>query len=300
VPINEEKVIAMRRTKRTLFTPDYSCHFSGKFRARNVLYTAAIDLLYEPPDQRFAGSETDIFHAIISYERQYYEDLSHAIAGPITIYRNHRSIDLRKSKRHFLLPSWVESDALNFRLHKTQGILIVEKWIVFKKLLKSREFQNLNLVMVACNGIPKAPTRRVIHRLSEENSLPVYVLADNDTWGYYIFSVLKRGLMGPHSKLPYLAVPRARFLGMCAGDLKRFNLDEDFLKIKRGREYWKLRLREMRKYPCFKSRKWQSEFDAFERQDGKYEVEALLWNLGADRFIREYIRPRIQNLKWLA
>jgi len=50
--------------------------------------------------------------------------------------------------------------------------------------------------------------RRLARRLNEEYKLPVYVLVDNDPWGYYIYSVVKQGSINLAFESERMAIPR--------------------------------------------------------------------------------------------
>ena len=43
-------------------------------------------------------------------------------------------------------------------------------------------------------------------------------MVDNDTWGYFTFSVLKRGLLAPDAEQPCLQIDDLRYLGLLATD----------------------------------------------------------------------------------
>ena len=55
--------------------------------------------------------------------------------------------------------------------------------------------------------------RRLARRLHEEYKLPVYVLVDNDPWGYYIYTVLKQGSINLAYESQRMAIPNAKFIG---------------------------------------------------------------------------------------
>ena len=285
-----------KRPSRSLFDRNYKSH-AAKAARDDLPYWALMRHIYDPGDTRFGGGETDIFHALFEDE-QWLSEPTHAIAGPLTVHqRGRKPIDLRKRK-WISLPAWVESDALNFTIHGAKGILAIEKGTVFARLAESAHMRHLNMIFVGTMGIPKVATRRVLHRLSEQSGLPIYLLADNDTWGYFIFSVLKRGMMAPHLALPYLAVPKIRFLGARAGEWTKTGRPPEHVLIF-WKKYWNLRLRAMRTYPCFKSRSWQDEFSAFERQGGKFEAVALLGIMGTKSFVREYLEEKLKGRLWL-
>ena len=66
--------------------------------------------------------------------------------------------------------------------------------------------------------------RRLLYRFADELKLPVYVLVDNDPWGYYIYSVVKQGSINLAYESRRMAVPTARFIGMSSFDAAKFDL----------------------------------------------------------------------------
>jgi DNA topoisomerase-6 subunit A len=54
--------------------------------------------------------------------------------------------------------------------------------------------------------------------LHEEYRLPVYVLADNDAWGYYRYSVAKQGSIILASESQRMAIPKAKFICLSSAD----------------------------------------------------------------------------------
>ena len=75
-------------------------------------------------------------------------------------------------------------------------------------LAKSTAMREMGVVLMTSVGIPRLGTRRLIHRLEQECNLRVLMITDNDTWGYWIYSVLKRGLMAPAFESRYMAIRR--------------------------------------------------------------------------------------------
>ena len=61
-------------------------------------------------------------------------------------------------------------------------------------------------------------------RLHEEYKLPVYVLVDNDPWGYYIYSVVKQGSINLAFESERMAIPKAKFIGLSSADPDRYGL----------------------------------------------------------------------------
>ena len=72
---------------------------------------------------------------------------------------------------------------------------------------------------------PAAPRRPALaRRLHEEYKIPVYVLVDNDPWGYYIYSVVKQGSINLAFESERMAIPKAKFIGLSSADPDRYGL----------------------------------------------------------------------------
>lgn len=288
-----------RIPRRTLYDPEFQKCFPD---AAMCGYADTVYFLFHGDDRRFHDSELAIFDDVVQAEQQLcaIKGLGKSVlAGPLTLkIGSARPRNLEEPRQSYCeLPPWIEADSLEFQSCRAKGILLIEKGAVFYRLWKTKAWRDLNLVLACGMGIPRWRMRRVLHRLSTQFRIPVYVLADNDTWGYFIFSVLKRGMMGPHESCPQLAVKDVRFLGMRAHEYKQCGTAEECLIPWKRR--WDLRLKFMRKYPCFRSKAWQREFDEFKTQNAKCEIECMVARIGEKRTVNEYLLPKLKAKNWL-
>jgi len=65
--------------------------------------------------------------------------------------------------------------------------------------------------------------------MTKELKLPLYVLVDNDPWGFYIYSVVKQGSINLAYESMRMAVPEARFLGLSSFDKEKFQLPNNVI-----------------------------------------------------------------------
>jgi DNA topoisomerase-6 subunit A len=115
--------------------------------------------------------------------------------------------------------------------------------------------------------------RRLLQRLTQEHKLPVYVLADFDPWGFYIYSVLKFGSINLAHMTESLALPQAKFLGITADDIEKYGLKKHFIKFK---DVDLSRLKQLADYDWFKNNKaWQRQFKLMKAYGAKAEIQAL-------------------------
>jgi len=112
-------------------------------------------------------------------------------------------------------------------------ILVVEKDAVFQQLHRYGFWKKYKAILVTSAGQPDRATRRFVRRLSDEYKLPVYILADSDPYGFYIYSVFKAGSITLSYESERLATPSAKFVGVMMSDI--FG-DDIFRKILRNRD----------------------------------------------------------------
>ncbi len=97
-------------------------------------------------------------------------------------------------------------------------VLLVEKGAQWNRLSEDKFWRRYNCVLLTGNGQPPRGVRRLARRLHEEYRIPVYVLVDNDPWGYYIYSVVKQGSINLAFESERMAIPKARFIGLSSVD----------------------------------------------------------------------------------
>ena len=132
--------------------------------------------------------------------------------------------------------------------------------------------------------------RRLVQRLHSELKLPVYVLVDNDPWGFYIYSVMKQGSINLAYESMRMAVPDARFIGLSSFDKDKYKLPTNVaIKMDDGDNN---RAKQMLAYPWFQAKQWQREIQEMVRSGQKFELEAL--SRRGISFITEEYLPRKQ------
>lgn len=220
-----------------------------------------------------------------------------AMVGPLTIVDNGDTIDLTAmGSGGWAVPSIVEADVIQFVRSRAEFVLLIEKGAVWQRFNKDRFWERERCVILHGGGQPPRGVRRLVYRMHNELQLPVYVLVDNDPWGYYIYSVLKQGSINLAFESQRMAVPAARFIGMSSFDAAAFDIpahvpmpltDED---VRRARE--------IREYPWFQKKEWQREIKHMEALGVKLELEAL--SIKNFSFItEEYLPRKLREKKWL-
>ncbi len=152
-------------------------------------------------------------------------------------------------------------------------VLLVEKGTQWNRLSEDKFWRRYNCVLLTGNGQPPRGVRRLARRLHEEYKLPVYVLVDNDPWGYYIYSVVKQGSINLAFESERMAIPKAKFIGLSSADPDRYGLPRN-VGIKLNDKDIS-RAKELMKYRWFQKKPWQEEIKRMLASGLKYELDAL-------------------------
>jgi DNA topoisomerase-6 subunit A len=154
----------------------------------------------------------------------------------------------------------------------------------------------MKCAIVASQGQATRGIRRLLQRMNTELGLPIYVLTDLDPYGIYIYSVLKTGSISLAHISERLAIPDAKFLGLTADDILKYDLKRQIIKLK---DVDIKRLKELSKYEWFKNKKeWQRQFKLIEELKGKVELDALVTK-GITFISDTYIPSKMKNKEWL-
>jgi len=220
-----------------------------------------------------------------------------AMVGPMTIVDNGDTIDLAAvGSGGWAVPSIVEPDVIQFVKSAAKYVLMIEKGAVWQRFNKDRFWEREKCMIIHGGGQPPRGVRRLVFRMHQELKLPVYVLVDNDPWGYYIYSVLKQGSINLAFESQRMAIPAARFIGMSSFDADEFDIPSHVPMALTDED--RRRAREIREYPWFASRPWQREIKHMEMLGVKLELEAL--SVKHFSFITETYLPRkLAEKKWL-
>jgi DNA topoisomerase-6 subunit A len=197
------------------------------------------------------------------------------VVGELTVNDAGDEINLRKMGRGgWGIPSICEEDALKFVRCDAEFVLVVEKQAIWHRLNEDRFWERHKCILMTTEGQAARGSRRMLQRMAKELKLPIYVLVDSDPWGLYIYSVLKQGSINLAYESMRMAVPGVRYLGMSAGDFKKFNLSSA-VQIKLTKEDIE-RAKQMRAYQWFADPKWQREIDQLVGNGFKMELDGLL------------------------
>src|SRR5262245_3554292 len=196
------------------------------------------------------------------------------IVGPVVFVDDGDTIDCtRLGKGGYSVPSIVEPEYIQIRKCTADFVLLVEKGTQWNRLSEDKFWKKHNCVLLTGNGQPPRGVRRLARRLNEEYKLPVYVLVDNDPWGYYIYSVVKQGSINLAFESERMAIPNAKFIGLSSRDAEKHKLPRN-VGIKLNDKDIS-RAKEIMAYPWFAKKEWQAEIKYMLSSGLKYELDAL-------------------------
>jgi DNA topoisomerase VI subunit A len=210
------------------------------------------------------------------------------MAGPVVLEDMGDRIDCSKmGSSGWAIPSDVEPGVIKFVECKAEYALIIEKDAVWQRLNEDKFWQKQKCLIITGKGQPARGCRRLINRLHTEFHMPVYVLADADPWGYYIYSVIKQGSINLSFLSDRLGTPDAKFIGLTTKDVTKYDISTN-VTIKLNKEDEK-RIKEMQNYIWFRPKEWQEELRRMAKVGYKLELEAL--SSKGIRFVSETYLP---------
>ena len=219
------------------------------------------------------------------------------VIGPLVLVDDGDQVDCtRLGKGGYSVPSIVEPEYIQIRRCTADFILLVEKGTQWNRLSEDKFWRKYNCVLLTGNGQPPRGVRRLARRLHEEKGLPVYVLVDNDPWGYYIYSVIKQGSINLAFESERMAIPKAKFIGLSSGDPEKYELPRN-IGIKLNDKDIN-RARELLNYRWFHKKGWQAEIKRMLTSGLKYELDALA-NKDFQYLTKIYLPTKLKEEDWL-
>ncbi len=220
-----------------------------------------------------------------------------SVVGPLVLVDDGDRVDCaRLGKGGYSVPSIVEPEYLQIKKCTADFVLLVEKGTQWNRLSEDKFWRKYNCVLLTGNGQPPRGVRRLARRLHEEKRLPVYVLVDNDPWGYYIYSVIKQGSINLAFESQRMAIPKAKFIGLSSADPETYGLPRN-VGIKLN-EKDITRARELLNYQWFQKTGWQQEIKRMLSSGLKYELDALA-NKDFQYLTKKYLPRKLKEKDWL-
>lgn len=218
-----------------------------------------------------------------------------SVAGHVVIEDKGDELDWsRMGSGGWSIPSNVEE--IKFKKVKADYVIYMEKQAVWERLHEDKFWDKHNCLIVTSQGQTTRGIRRLLQRLSIEHKLPIYVLADFDPWGFYIYSVLKFGSINLAHMAESMTLNTARFLGITADDIETYGLRKHLIAFK---DVDLKRLEQLQNYEWFKDNKsWQRQFKLMKTMKAKAEIQALS-SRGISFITTKYLPEKIKNKDWI-
>ncbi|NIP40565.1 MAG: DNA topoisomerase VI, partial [Candidatus Aenigmarchaeota archaeon] len=158
------------------------------------------------------------------------------MAGKVVLHDSGDRINCSKmGSSGWAIPSDVEEEVIKFDDVKADYVLVVEKDAVWQRLNEDKFWKKQKCIIITGKGQPARGARRLVNRLHKEFHLPVYVLADADVWGYYIYSVIKQGSINLSFLSDRLGTPDAKYVGLTTQDVPKFGIPQNVtIKLNKG------------------------------------------------------------------
>ena len=220
-----------------------------------------------------------------------------SIVGNVTLVDNGDVIDCtRAGKAGHTVPSIVEEPGIRIKKCDADFILLIEKATQFNRLSEDKFWKKHRCVLITGNGQPPRGVRRLCRRIHDEFKKPVYVLVDNDPWGYYIYSVVKQGSINLAFESERMAIPDAKFIGLSSYDPETHKLPRNVGIRLEDRDV--SRAKEILAYPWFQKKEWQKEIKNMLSSGLKFELDALA-NKNFQYLTTHYLPKKLKDKDWL-
>ena len=265
------------------------------YMAKRTIPQSNINIVDEQPESDKAIEDLELITGLSREQININANKMGSVAGNVVIEDSGDSINWSKlGSGGWSIPSNVEN--IEFKSVKAKYIIYMEKQAVWERRHEDKFGEKQNCLIVTSQGQTTRGIRRLLQRLTEEHKLPIYVLADFDPWGFYIYSVLKFGSINLAHMSGSMTLQDARFLGVTADDVGNYDLKKHFIKFK---DVDMTRLKQISDYDWFKKNKeWQRQFKMMKDFGAKLEIQSL--SSKGIKFISEkYLPEKIKREEFL-
>jgi DNA topoisomerase-6 subunit A len=265
------------------------------YRMKRTLPSSNINLVEDQRESNAALEDLELISNASREQLHINANKMGSVAGKVVIKDKTDVIDWSKlGSGGWSIPSNVED--IVFKKVSAKFVLYMEKAAEWERLHEDRVWEKLNCIIVSSQGQATRGVRRLLQRLHLEHSLPILVLTDFDPWGFYIYSVLKFGSISLAHISGELSIPDAKFLGLTADDIEKYDLKKHLIKFE---EVDFRRLEQIKNYEWFKgSKEWQRQFKLMKEMKAKAELAALS-SKGITFISDEYLPEKIKSKDWL-
>jgi DNA topoisomerase VI subunit A len=242
------------------------------YMAKRTIQGTKIDLVDEQSETDNAIEDLELIADMSREQLHMNANKMGSVAGKVVIEDKGDIIDWGKlGSGGWSIPSNVED--IEFKKVTGDYVIYMEKAAVWERLHEDKYWEKQNCIIMCSQGQTTRGVRRLLQRLHTEHKLPVFVMTDFDSYGIYIYSVIKFGSIGLAHMAESLAIPDVKFLGITADDINNYDLKKHFIKMK---DVDISRLKQIADYEWFKNNKaWQRQFKMMKDFGSKVEIQAL-------------------------
>ncbi|OYT41072.1 MAG: DNA topoisomerase VI [Desulfurococcales archaeon ex4484_58] len=244
--------------------------------------------------------DLEVFLGVLREEMLILSKEKGKVVGNLVIKSGDDTIDLSKMG-HGAYSIEPTPDLIEFKDVDAEYVLVVEKDAVFQQLHRYGFWKKYKAILITSAGQPDRATRRFVRRLNEELKLPVYILADSDPYGYYIYSVFKIGSITLSYESERLATPNAKFIGVLMTDVFGDKVFEKILNKTKVGDISKKILRKLpRKKPYLSESERKNYIIKAKLKDVERAVELVGYDIAdaciEDRELKSKIKRKKEGL----
>jgi len=271
-------------------------HLRGVFyMTKRTIPKTNVNLVDEQTETDKAIEDLEVITGLSREELHVSANKMGSMVGNVILGDSGDVIDCSKlGKGGYSIPSI--TDELELKKVSAKYVLYMEKAAIFERLNEDKFWQKNNCILVTSQGQTTRGIRRLLQRLAEEESLPIYVLCDGDVYGAYIYSVVKYGSIALAHASERLTIPSVKYIGITMDDVIKYDLKRHLIKLT---EQDIARIKQVTEYDWFKDNKeWQRQFKIMKELNGKVEIQSL--SAKGISFISEvYLPTKIKNKEFL-
>ena len=271
-------------------------HLRGVFyMTKRTIPKTNVNLVDEQTETDKAIEDLEVITGLSREELHVSANKMGSMVGNVILGDSGDVIDCSKlGKGGYSIPSI--TDELELKKVSAKYVLYMEKAAIFERLNEDKFWQKNNCILVTSQGQTTRGIRRLLQRLAEEESLPIYVLCDGDVYGAYIYSVVNYGSIALAHASERLTIPSVKYIGITMDDVIKYDLKRHLIKLT---EQDIARIKQVTEYDWFKDNKeWQRQFKIMKELNGKVEIQSL--SAKGISFISEvYLPTKIKNKEFL-
>lgn len=265
------------------------------YMAKRTIPNTSVNLVDEQNESDEIIQDLELISGLSREQSNVNANKMGSVAGNVVIEDRGDTIDWGKlGSGGWSIPSNVEE--IKFKKVNANFVLYMEKAAIFERLLEDKFHEKQKGIILSSQGQTTRGIRRLLQRLYEEFELPIYVLADLDPWGAYIYSVIKYGSINLAFFSKKLTIPSVKYLGITCNDVEKYDLKKHLIKLK---DTDIKRMQQIADYEWFKDNKgWQEEFKIMKKWGAKAEIQALSAR-GISFITDKYLPEKLKNKEFL-